>query len=512
MNIALAEAPQPAATHQQRIRYRPTPTMALLHRSRAKVRGILGPVGSGKSVGCVMEVWRIAYQQAPDAQKVRRSRVAIVRNTYGELKQTTIKTWQQWVPEEICPIVYDSPIRGLLRAPHPDGVTTVECEVLFVALDKPKDVKKLLSLELTAAWINEAREIPFAIVLALRQRIGRYPAKVVAPLTQASLLMDTNPPDSDHWWYSLAVDRRTPGGDEDAPLIDDRDWFFVQQPPALIRIARGRYLPNPDAENVENQPLGYDYWTDQVSGATEEWIKVYLLGQYGYVQEGKPVYPEYRDDIHASKTDLKPIPGLPLLLGWDFGLTPACIVGQLTPRGTLRVIDEFCADGMGIRQFAEQVVRPQLAVRYPGWSLDDDIIGAGDPAGADPAQTDETTCFQVLTDLGFRMVPAWTNAFLPRREAVASFMTRMDVGEPSFMLSPRCRKVRKGMLGGYHYRRVQVPGKLIYRDEPDKDEFSHPQDGLQYLALFATKGDHRSDAAIRKTMPDPRRRIRGMVA
>lgn len=495
-----------------RIRYRATPTMALVHRSRARVRGIMGPVGSGKSVGCVMEIWRLAYQQAPDAKGVRRTRFAIIRNTYGELKQTTIKTWQQWVPDDICPIVYDSPIRGLLKVAHPDGKTSVEAEILFVALDKPKDVKKLLSLELTGAWINEAREIPFSIVLAVRQRVGRYPAKIVAPLTQASVLMDTNPPDTDHWWYTLAEDRKTPGAGDESEPISPADWYFVKQPPALLKIAPGRYLPHPAAENVDNQPLGYSYWTDQVSGASEEWIKVYLLGQYGYVVEGKLVYPEYRDDVHCAETALAPVPGLPLLLGWDFGLTPACVVGQLTLRGTLRVIDEFCAEGMGIQQFARHAVAPQLATRYPNFDLANDIIGAGDPAGADPAQTDETTCFQELTEAGFRMVPAHTNFFLPRREAVASFMTRMDGGAPSFQLSPRCSKLRKGFLGGYHYRRVQVPGKQIYRDEPDKDEFSHPHDALQYLSLFARRGDHRNAAQVQASMPNPRRRLVGMVA
>lgn len=502
-----------APAHTMRIRYRPTPTMALVHRSRARVRGIMGPVGSGKSVGCVMEIWRMAYQQAPDAQGVRRTRFAIIRNTYGELKQTTIKTWQQWVPEEVCPIVYDSPIRGLMRVPHPDGKTTVEAEILFVALDKPKDVKKLLSLELTGAWINEAREIPFTIVLAVRQRVGRYPAKVVAPLTQASVLMDTNPPDSDHWWYSLAEERRTPGSDDSASEpVSPQSWFFVKQPPALLKVAPGRYLPHPAAENVENQPLGYAYWLDQVSGAGEEWIKVYLLGQYGYVQEGKLVYPEYRDNTHCSAVDLAPLKGLPLLLGWDFGLTPACVVAQLTMRGQFRVIDEFCSEHMGIAQFASVVVKPQLALRYPGWDLANDILGAGDPAGADPAQTDESTCFQVLNEIGFQMVPTDTNAFLPRREAVAGFMTRMDGGEPSYLLSPRCKTLRKGKLGGYHYRRVQVPGKSIYRDEPDKDAFSHPADAEQYVALFARRGDTRPTTERRRKLPDPRRRLVGMVA
>ena len=498
------------SAHTQRIRYRPPASMVAIHHSKALVRGIRGPVGSGKSVGCVMECWRIAYAQAPDANGVRRTRIAIVRNTFGELKSTTIKTWQEWVPEDICPIVYDSPIRGLLRAPHPDGKTLVESEIMFVALDKPKDVKKLLSLELTLAWINEAREAPFAVVLALRQRVGRYPGKKIAPLTQAGLIMDTNPPDSDHWWYSLAEERRVPGGDEDAERVDPRDWHFVSQPPALLKVGR-KYLPHPEAENAENQPLGYDYWLQQVSGASDEWIKVYLLGGYGFVVDGRPVYPEYRDNIHVAEAELQPIEGLPLLLGWDFGLTPACIVGQVTLRGQLRIICEFVSERMGIDQFSSEVVRPQLAIRFPGWDLASTIVGAGDPSGDTPAETDEATCFQVLQANGFSMVPARTNSFIPRKDAVVHFLNRMDAGVPSFLMSPSCRRLRKGFLGGYHYRRMQVTGKNIYRDEPDKDEFSHPQDGLQYLALFALYGDTRPADEARKSLPNPRRRRKGLL-
>ena len=43
-------------------------------------------------------------------------------------------------------------------------------------MDRPEDVKKLLSLELTGIWINEAREIPKSIVDACTMRVGRYPS------------------------------------------------------------------------------------------------------------------------------------------------------------------------------------------------------------------------------------------------------------------------------------------------------------------------------------------------
>jgi len=44
-------------------------------------------------------------------------------------------------------------------------------EVIFLALDRPEDVKKLLSLELTGVWINEARELPKSIIDQYQKRI-----------------------------------------------------------------------------------------------------------------------------------------------------------------------------------------------------------------------------------------------------------------------------------------------------------------------------------------------------
>ena len=50
-------------------------------------------------------------------------------------------------------------MKHIVKMPLEDG-TTVEYEVLFRALDKPQDIKKLLSLELTGGFLNECREIP----------------------------------------------------------------------------------------------------------------------------------------------------------------------------------------------------------------------------------------------------------------------------------------------------------------------------------------------------------------
>lgn len=447
------------------------------HNSDCFVRGIMGPIGSGKSVACCMEILQRATRQRPNKDGIRKSRWAIVRNTYGELKSTTIKTWEQWIDPEYCRIVYDSPIRGRLEFNQNDG-TKVDLELFFIALDSPKDARKLLSLELTGAWVNEAREVPLSIIDAITSRLDRYPSKVDGGASWTGLIMDTNPPDEDHWWYKYA--------EEETPS----NWKFFKQPPALVKHPTEGYMPNPKAENIVNHNNGYGYYLKMLGGKSEEWIKVYVLGQYGSIMEGKAVYPEYNDDLHCSKYELKPFSNLPIVCGFDFGLTPACAFCQVTPRGALRVLDELVSQDMGIRQFMRDIFMPRVREKYNEWHEQGNILIIGDPAGAQRAQADaEITCFEEIRSFGFEAEPAESNAFLTRREAVATYMLRMSDGNPSFQLSPTCKQLRKGFLGGYHYARLNVIGQEKFKDSPEKNMFSHVQDALQYAALKAERGD-----------------------
>ena len=55
-------------------------------------------------------------------------------------------------------------------------------------------------------------------------------------------------------------------------------------------------------------------------------LKCYAKGDYTYVQEGMPIWPEYDDTTMAR--ELEPEPGIPVQVGIDFGLTPAAIFAQ----------------------------------------------------------------------------------------------------------------------------------------------------------------------------------------
>jgi hypothetical protein len=470
-----------------RIEYTAERTAVAFHHATDFVRGLMGPIGSGKSVACVNEAVRRCFEQAPDAQGIRPSRGAIVRNTYGELKTTTIRTWKQWVPESVCWLRSGSPIEGLLRVTLPDG-TRVEAEILFIALDRPQDVAKLLSLELTWAWINEAREVPIAVVDGVTSRVGRYPEKKRVALTWSGVFMDTNPPDTDHWWFRIFE-----GGESDDPVLVELrakgwGWRLFRQPSALTRTegADGRisFLPNPAAENVQHQQLGYGYWQRMLFGKSADWIRVYVLGEYGTVEDGKPIYPEYSEQLHLRATDYQPRAGARIVLGWDYGLTPACAFMELTERGVLEIFDEMIATRMGIRQFTEQV-NLRLAGAYPHCQV---VAEYGDPAGGAAAQTDERSCYDIQRELG-RAVSAGAMTLVDRLEGVRWFLTRVVDGEAALKLSPRCRMLRKGFAGAYKYRRLQISYDERFADVPDKNEYSHPHDALNHaVGILARAG------------------------
>lgn len=463
------------------VQYKAEPTAAAFHANDDFVRGIMGPIGSGKSVACVLEILKRSLAQTPNQNNVRQTRWAIIRNTYPELKSTTIRTFSDWIPEHLCPIKWDAPISGRMKIKDMGDGTGVDMEILFLALDRPQDIKKLLSLELTGGWINEAREINKAVLDGLTGRVGRFPSKREGGPSYSGIIMDTNPPDDDHWWYKLAEVEQPKG------------FVFWQQPPALNKVGDD-YEPNPLAENVIHQPLGYEYWLRQVYGKNRDWINVYVMGSYGAVMDGKPVWPEYNDNVHCQPTDV--YRGLPLLLGWDFGLTPAVVICQISPRGQFRIIDELVATDMGIRQFASEIVKPHLALNYQNMAIE----SIGDPAGTQRSQSTEQTCIQELAAQGLPTKPARTNEFIARREAVAGYLTRLSDGEPAFQVDPKAKTIRKALMGAYKFERVQVSGDERFKDRPVKNHYSHISDALQYACMHTSMRNviHLASARVRR--------------
>lgn len=445
------------------------PTLEQYILSKEQRTFICGPLGSSKTNASCWKIFRGMRAQAPDRNGVRKSRWVAVRNTYPDLFGTTIKDWLEMF-EPLGRFIKGGmePPTHYLSFKEADG-TRVEAELVFLALDREEHVKKLRGLQLTGAWINEAKEIPFSIISMLDLRIGRYPQDVKP--TWYGIFGDTNAPDTDHWYYKLAEEQRPEG------------WLFLKQPGGLIRKDKDSpWEENPHAENIHNLPEGY--YLKGAQGKDEAWVLVNLANEYGFVKDGKPVYPDYRDSTHCRPFEL--VQSLGLDIGLDFGLTPAAVIGQQQVSGQWRWRRELVTEDTGVIRFAGEL-KLFLGEHFPGWKIRNIT---GDPAGdqRQAGDSEERTVFQLLEKEGIMAKPAFTNDFAIRTEAVSAPLRRMIDGEPGFLIHPDCKITRKGMQGGYMFKRVAVAGDERFRDKPDKNRFSHPCEAGQYMMLGG--GEH----------------------
>lgn len=466
-----------------------SPTIWRFMQSPAQVRIIMGPVGSGKSTGSCSEIMRLAMQQEPSPHKpdcswqpgVRYVKAGVVRNTYGELRSTTLETWTDLFPEARCgPVRHSAPILHHIKIPG-----SLDLQVLFVSADRPKDVRKLLSLELTFLWFNEVREIEKAVFTAASDRIGRYPSMkhhgVYA--TRDCIIGDTNPPDEDHWLYQLEME---------AP--DNHEFFH--QPPAvleightppeidfeveekdIIRAAGKEYVMNPGAENVRNLKPGY--YPSKLPGKSQAWINVYYRSKYGYVEDGSPVIPQY-NDATMMMANLPILPERELLIGIDIGggtLSPAAVIAQRHVMGTWLIHAEVVCEEMGLENFS-RMIHLTLDEIFEGREIDK---GWGDPAGRDRDPLFETAILQHMRDKNIPVYPAPTNAEKARIDAICAPMSRLISTKPGFLIHKRCRVLRAGLSGKWKYKKLQVAGSDRFATKPEKNQYSHPCDALGYL-------------------------------
>lgn len=454
--------------------YNPTPTALQFHNDNSLVRGVMGPVGSGKSSMSAMEILLRAFTQNL-YKGVRTSRWLAIRNTYNELKTTTIKTMAHWMPPSVTRITTNYPPIARMQSQLPDG-THVDLEILFLALDQTRDLGKMRSLELTGVWMNEASELEKEVLEFAIQRRGRFPSKDRGGFNWSGVVMDYNPVPDDHWLYDLFERDPLPG------------YRLFKQPAAIIQMPKistvdghpvqpgeMQWVGNPDAENIENHVEGFDYYLQQIPGKSEEWINVFLRGQYGQSTAGRAVYAsEFSDREHVSPTPLAPDKYLPVVVGFDWGLNPAAVFGQVSRTGTLTIVDElFPGVDTSLEEFIEAWLTPLLMERYRGCKLE----GFGDPAGLGRSPLDKRTPFMLVNQAGIACRPARTNDWLPRRDAVAGFLMRRK----GFLLSPHCKILREGFNRGYRYQKIMTSG--LFRPRPEKNRFSHSHDAMQYLAL-----------------------------
>ena len=418
---------------------------------------IVGPVGSTKTTAGIMKIAYHAKQMAKCRDGVRRSRAIWVRNTREQLRDTSIPDVLRWFPDGQAGAYLKSEYKFILK------FDDVECEILFRGLDDSNDVRRLLSLQASFGILDEFREINPDIFNALQGRLGRYPSKLdnnVGCVTDdgrsnAHIWGMTNPPDMDTFWER-----------------------YLSEPPANAECFFQPSGLSQEADWIEFLPDGY--YENLAEGKSEDWVDVYINAKFGKSLSGQPVFRAFDRDMHVADKALNYIKlsTNPLIIGMDFGLTPACTISQIDPMGRFLTYACLTSDGMGTLRFCREKLKPMLANRFPGMP----VLVIGDPAGQQRAQTDERSVFDILKSEGFRVVAAKTNSVVARLSAVDKLLTRVVDGKPAMLIDPECRDLINALRGGYRYK-VKSSGDV--EDKPEKNKYSHIADAFQYACLHA---------------------------
>jgi hypothetical protein len=465
---------------------------------------IRGPLGSGKTKCAVFKVLKLLCEQRADRAGVRRSRVGVIRNTYPELVATTIAEFKECIHPLMGKFTNGHPPTYDLDFALPDG-TKVEAEIIFLALDREDDVRKLRGLQLTFVWLNEIRFIPMAITREALSRCDRFPQPGFS--TWVGGIGDTNPWDEDSDYETLAglfgsgAFERGDVSEMEREKFDELaklgQWNFFIQPPAVLKttaqdpqgfrsLSGGYWRVNPTAENLT--VLGEKYYQRQIVGAKEDWVRVNLANEIGLAMDGKPVQPEYQENVHKATGPLKPNGSYPICVGLDFGVVvSAAMFWQRQPNGQWWGLDELVCEDMGTPRFADAIKNKcvELSQQLGGAKLE--FIFRGDPAGRG-RNSEEKTNFNILSANGVQALPASTNDPSVRRNALERVLTRLVSGQPGVLISPKCKVFRKGLKGAWCYKRIKVSGAERYKDEPDKNYWSHVCEAGEYGLMDA--GEH----------------------
>lgn len=453
-----------------------SPTCARFMKSDAYGRLIAGPVGSGKTAACIIELLRRSLMQGSAMDGYRYTRFAIVRQTLKQLKDTILKDCDDWIAQnglgawkvsESCYHVQFDDVRS---------------EWFFLPLENAEDQARLLSMQLTGAWLSECIEMDIGVLGPISGRIGRYPSGGRGNPTWFGWIADTNFPTLETPWMRFMESNppeiqifKQPGGTD--PRAENLNW--------LTQTDQTKLLP---VDHPVRLAQGRKYYERllTVNAHDPAWCDRYVHAMYGEDPSGMSVFKNtFRPTFHiVDETPL--IPGYPLLIGQDFGRNPWSLICQPDHLGRLLVHEEVPATNVGLEKHTLQSLKPRLmSDKYMGFR----VAVVGDPAGVAKDSIAEESCIEACQRLGLPAFPAPTNDIEPRLRSVEALLGRQTNGGPTLLINRAgCPMLCRAMSGGYRFKKT-LGGALKPKPEKDDPEgYSHVADCLQYVCLVVHGG------------------------
>lgn len=472
--------------------------------SRAFIKVIIGPVGSGKTMTALRALVRVAKRQGGQRDRNgvlwRKARVGVIRESYPNLEKNTLKSWFDLYPEEVGKFTWSQPythrITLILEEDEQDRpIDVVDFEIEFRAIGDRSVEEVTRGWQVCAVLVDEADLQPPELLSFLTGRVGRGGIDRDL-MVDPQIILSLNAPSIDNWVYALAIDNEL--GDIDDTLRE----LLGDRPLIEVFIQPGGREPN--AENLHNLPRGYYQIQAAANRHKPGYVARMIDNKFVPLQHGQPVNPQFDYTAHVRE-GLAFDPSRPLIVGVDQGLFAAAVACQRTAMGQLRTLREavmFADEGKVLAKIgpsaAGAMVRTMIAENFP--ELHPDMLRVvADPAAwaaADRADAEMDWIRAFSAGLGYPVRKARTNRQTLRNEAIWRAMSERE----GYLVDARCKHLIKGHLGGYHYRKAQMSdGETRGHLEIADTIHTHVCDAEQYAAL---EGEH----VISDIQGKPRRR------
>lgn len=238
------------------------------------------------------------------------------------------------------------------------------------------------------------------------------------------------------------------------------------------------YLADPRKRSPE--------WLAQTKSGmpTAEFNREY--GKSWIVYDGKPVYQDFDEELHVMRGNIIVPRRTKLIAGWDGGpndVNLAWALGVLVFDGLgVIIIDELQTDNGDVPSFVEIIHnRYQIEwLKLGGFSLH-----FTDPSVFTQNSINKKAMSDIMREYGMAPNPSEIS-FGKRRAAVNDLL--LTPGEiiagrmiPRLRVHERCPHAIEGFKGGYHYRQVNAGVGGTYSEQPEKNQFSHKINAIEYL-------------------------------
>ncbi len=471
------------------------PTLQAAFECTKPVKIVQGPVESGKTVWLCLEIYAgengiCTIPRGTDG--IRRSRHLVIRSTEGELERGIMRTWRDLFPEEIY-----GDIQGSMPAIHKMKFLDVEAEVEFFAFedDSEKVLKKLRSTEYTTVNFNEGQFTQHRLFLAGRQRAGRFPRRIDCPSYNRKKIcrMDMNAPrTNDHW---VPLTRKFPNDPQLPPgaSADDHrkyrkpdDWEFFMQPGVVLPVfdvdgSIKTFEINPEAENLPYQQVE-EILAMCATGDIDD-IKRDYMNLLVIAKSGTPRYPDFKKTWHVAKERLRPVKGVPPIIGYDPSLNGGATFWQKINNQWRGYFEMNARTQPNLRSARKQgdYMLDVLKTHFP-WYTESGVVLWGDPYG-DWASTDETeTYYTILGEMGlqFRTPAKKDNPHL-RHETGKKLLAAGEYGSPRLLICPVGMPTFLAAIdGGAVMQTVKRDGDMVMESKLKKNNHADVMESAEY--------------------------------